>query len=61
MARVIGAGELDDLPEGSRYHKSRYHKSRYHKSRYHKSRWPGDREKSVKNFTPVVGTAYWKP
>lgn len=61
MARVLGAADPGDLPEGSRYHKSRYHKSRYHKSRYHKSRWPGDREKSVKNFTPVVGTAYWPP
>jgi hypothetical protein len=33
--------------------------SKYHQSRYHQSRWPGDRAKSVKNFTPVVGTAFW--
>jgi hypothetical protein len=59
MARAVGAGESNELHPGSRYHKSRYHKSRYHKSRYHKSRWPGDREKSVKNLTPAVGTAFW--
>jgi hypothetical protein len=55
-AGLADDGDLGDLHPGSRYHKSRYHKSRYHKSR-----WPGDREKSVKNFTPVVGTAYWPP
>jgi len=49
-------GGSGDLPAGSRYHRSRYHRSRYHRSR-----WPGDREKSMKNFTPVVGTAYWEP
>jgi hypothetical protein len=54
LAHLRGVGDSGDLHAGSRYHKSRYHKSRYHKSR-----WPGDREKSVKNFTPVVGKVLW--
>jgi hypothetical protein len=54
QARASTVGGSDDLHAGSRYHRSRYHRSRYHRSR-----WPGDLEKSVKNFTPVVGTAYW--
>lgn len=47
------------LPGEGRYNRSRYNRSRYNRSRYNRSRWPGDREKSVKNFAPVIGKAYW--
>ena len=53
---LVGAGTSGVTPGGSRYNRSRYNRSRYNRSR-----WPGDRENSVKNFTPVVGTAYWRP
>jgi len=53
FSRVRDIGGSGDPQAGSRYHRSRYHRSRYHRSR-----WPGDREKSVKNFPPVVGKAY---
>jgi hypothetical protein len=59
FSRVRDIGGASDPHAGSRYHRSRYHRSRYHRSR-----WPGDREKSVKNFPPVVGKAYhpfWPP
>ena len=54
LSRLQGVEGSGGQPGGSRYNRSRYNRSRYNRSR-----WPGDREKSVKNFTPLVGTAYW--
>jgi hypothetical protein len=56
LTSAIGSSSLGD---GDVAANSRYNRSRYNRSRYNRSRWPGDREKSVKNFQPVIGTAYW--
>jgi hypothetical protein len=58
-SQLIYIAELRGVGGASLSGGSKYHQSRYHQSRYHQSRWPGDRAKSVKNFTPVVGTAFW--
>lgn len=56
MARIHGISGTNDAMSGSKYHRSRYHRSRYHRSRF-----PGDRERSVKNFTPVLGKVFTPP